>query len=54
MKKQTAIKYADTLTKKSAGTFYADYDGDMKTWYVYNVFRRFYTVKDLKTYVGKC
>lgn len=54
MKKQTAIKYADLLTEISIFQFWADYDALRKKWYIYNVCkRRFYTVKELKSYFGK-
>lgn len=56
MKKQTAIRYADILTENEDQIFsyWADYDANKKTWYIYNSCkRRFYTVKELKRYLGK-
>lgn len=55
MKKQTAIKYENIINNndRSSHYFWADYDSLKGKWCIVNeAHRRFYTVKELKKYMG--
>lgn len=55
MKKATAIKYENIVNNSDTSDlyFWADYDNQKGKWYICNTAkRRFYTVKELKKYMG--
>ena len=55
MKKQTAIKYENIISNNDRSNlyFWAEYDSLKGQWCIINsAHRRFYTVKELKRYMG--